>query len=107
VLKINNNEEIKNMIRENEIVILYFSNKVCGACEVIRGKVERILESYEKIKSIEVDGEENIELAAMNAVFSFPLLILYANGKETMRVGRNVDLLELENSIKRYYEMLF
>ena len=107
MLKINNNEEIKNMIRENEIVILYFSNKVCGACEVIRSKVERILESYEKIKSIEIDGEENIELAAMNNVFSFPLLILYVNGKETMRVGRNVDLIELENSIKRYYEMLF
>ncbi len=107
MLKINNNEEIKNIIRENEIVILYFSNKVCGACEVIRSKVERILESYEKIKSIEIDGEENIELAAMNDVFSFPLLILYVHGKETMRVGRNVDLIELENSIKRYYEMLF
>lgn len=107
MLKINNSEEIKNMIRENEIVILFFSNKVCGACEVIRSKVERILESYEKIKSIEIDGEENIELAAMNNVFSFPLLTLYVNGKETMRVGRNVDLIELENSIKRYYEMLF
>lgn len=107
MLRINNNEEIKNIIRENEIVILYFSNKVCGACEVIRSKVERILESYAKIKSIEIDGEENIKLAAMNDVFSFPLLLLYVNGKETMRVGRNVDLIELENSIKRYYEMLF
>jgi hypothetical protein len=43
----------------------------------------------------------------MNNVFSFPLRILYVNGKETMRVGRNVNLLELENSIRRYYEMLF
>lgn len=107
MLKINNNEEIKNMIRENEIVILYFSNKVCGACEVIRSKVEGILESYSKVKSVEIDGGEHIKLAAMNDVFSFPLLILYVNGKETMRVGRNVDLLELENSIIRYYEMLF
>ena len=98
---------MKNIIRENEIVILYFSNKVCGACEVIRSKVKKILESYSKVESIEIDGEENIELAAMNDVFSFPLLILYVDGKETMRVGRNVDLLELENSIKRYYEMLF
>ena len=107
MLKINNNEEIKNIITENEIVILYFSNKVCKACEVIRSKVEKILGFYAKIKSVEIDGEENIELSAINNVFSFPLLILYANGKETMRVGRNVDLLELENSIKRYYEMLF
>lgn len=107
MLKINNEEQIKNVIRENEMVILYFSNKVCGACEVIKAKVEKILESYEKIKSVEIVGEENIELAAMNNVFSFPLLILYVNGKESMRVGRNINLLELENTIKRYYEMMF
>lgn len=107
MLKINNEEQIKNTIRENEMVILYFSNKVCGACEVIKNKVGKILEFYSKVNGIEIDGEEHIEFAAMNNVFSFPLLILYVNGKETMRVGRNVNLLELEDTIKRYYEMLF
>lgn len=103
MLKVNNNEEVKNMINKNEIVILYFSNKVCGACEAIRSKVERILKSYSKVKNIEIDGEKQIELAAINNVFSFPLLILFVNGKETIRVGRNIDLFEFENIIKRYY----
>ncbi|MBU3072941.1 thioredoxin family protein [Clostridium estertheticum] len=107
MLRINSDEEIRNIISENEIVILYFSNKVCGACEVIKSKVERILESYSKVKSVNIDGEKQTEFAAMNNVFSFPLLILYINGKETIRVGRNVDLLELEKSINRYYNMLF
>ncbi|MBU3216542.1 thioredoxin family protein [Clostridium estertheticum] len=107
MLRINSDEEIRNIISENEIVILYFSNKVCGACKVIKSKVERILESYSKVKSVNIDGEKQTEFAAMNNVFSFPLLILYINGKETIRVGRNVDLLELEKSINRYYNMLF
>lgn len=107
MLKINNNEEIKNIIIENEMVILYFSNKVCTACEVIRNKVEKILELYPKVKSVNVDGEKQVKIAAINNVFSFPLLILYVNGKETIRVGRNVDFLKLEKSIKRYYDMLF
>ncbi|MBU3172719.1 thioredoxin family protein [Clostridium estertheticum] len=107
MLRINSDEEIRNIISENEIVILYFSNKVCGACEVIKSKVERILESYSKVKSVNIDGEKQTEFAAMNNVFSFPLLILYINGKETIRVGRNVDLFELEKSINRYYNMLF
>lgn len=107
MLQINNDEEITNLISKNKIVILYFSNKVCGACEVIKDKVQRILESYSNVKSIEIDSEKQIEFAAMNDVFSFPLLILYINGKETIRVGRNVDFLELEKSIKRYYDMLF
>ena len=107
MLKVNSNEEVKNMINENELVILYFSNKVCGACEAIRSKIERILKSYSKVKSIELEGEKQIELAAINNVFSFPLIILFVNGKETIRVGRNIDLFEFENIIKRYYEMLF
>jgi thiol-disulfide isomerase/thioredoxin len=107
VLKINSNEEIKSIISDNEMVILYFSNKVCGACEVIRDKVQSILELYSKVKFIDIDGEEQIQLAALNNVFSFPLLILYVDGKEVIRVGRNVNLLELEETIKRYYYMLF
>lgn len=107
MLNINNNEEIKNIISDNKMVILYFSNKLCGACEVIRNKVQNILEFYSKVKMIDIDGEEQLELAAMNNVFSFPLLILYVDGKEVIRVGRNVNLLELESIIKRYYNMLF
>lgn len=107
MLKINSNEEIKNIISDNEMVILYFSNKVCGVCEVIRNKVESILEFYPKVKMVDIDGEENMELAALNNVFSFPLLILYVDGKEVIRVGRNVNLLELEKTIKRYYDMLY
>lgn len=106
-MKINSNEEIKNIISDNEMVILYFSNKVCGVCEVIRNKVESILEFYPKVKMVDIDGEENMELAALNNVFSFPLLILYVDGKEVIRVGRNVNLLELEKTIKRYYDMLY
>lgn len=107
MLKIISNEEIKNIINENEMVILYFSNKVCGACSVIRNKLQSILDVYSKVKLIDIDGEEQIELAALNNVFSFPLLLLYVDGKEVIRVGRNVDLLELEKTIKRYYDMLF
>lgn len=107
MLKIYTNEEIKNIIIDNEMVILYFSNEVCGVCEVIRNKVYGILESYSKVKMVEINGEKQIDLAAINYVFSFPLLLLYVNGKETIRVGRNVNLLELEASIKRYYDMLF
>lgn len=107
VLIIRSNEDTKNIISENEMTILYFSNKVCGSCEVIRNKVQGIFKFYPKLNFIEIDGQEQIELAAQNNVFSFPLLILYVDGKEVIRVGRNVNLLELENTIKRYYDMLF
>ena len=33
--------------------------------------------------------------------------IINIDGKESIRVGRNVNLLDLENKIDRYYSMIF
>lgn len=98
---------INNKINNSEMMILYFSNESCGACEVIRDKLSNILKSYPKIDIIDINGEKERELAASKDVLTFPLLILYVQGKETIRVGRNVDLLDLEKNIKRYYKMIF
>ena len=103
---VNDNEEIKSIISDNKMVVLYFSNNICGACEVIGRKIEEILEAYTQVKLLGVDGENNIETAALYDVFSFPLMILFVYGKETIRVGRNVDFNELENNINRYYDMM-
>lgn len=43
----------------------------------------------------------------INSFINFTIINDFVNGKETIRVGRNVDLIELEKNIKRYYDMLF
>ena len=40
-------------------------------------------------------------------LFSLPILLLFVDGKETLRIGRNFDILEFKNSIHRYYNMIF
>lgn len=105
--EIKTNEEIVKLIKDNIMSVVYFSGEKCGACGVIKEKVERILEKYPKIQCGQVNGEVYPDLAANYGVFSVPVLLLYIEGKETIRVGRNVDLLELEGNIKRYYDMVF
>lgn len=104
---IKNENEVLNLIDSNEMCLIYFTGMDCGACEAIKIKVEKILTRFPKIKSAEINGEENIELAAKYGVFSLPILLFFIEGKESLRVGRNVDLLELERNIERYYEMIF
>ena len=89
------------------MAVIYFTGMDCGACEAIKFKVESILQTLPKIKSGEINGEKNPELAAKYDVFSLPIFLLFVEGKETIRIGRNVDLLELERNIERYYEMIF
>lgn len=105
--KLINENEIIDLINNNEISVVYFTGMDCGACEAIKFKIESILKELPQIKSGEINGEENLGLAAKYGVFSLPIFLLFIEGKESLRVGRNVDLLELERSIRRYYDMIF
>lgn len=105
--KVTSNEELKNIINNNKMVIVYFTGSSCGACEVIKVKVEDILKKYKEIESVEVNGEQNVDVAAAYGVFSLPIFLLYIEGKEFLRQGRNSDLLKLQGDIERYYNMIF
>ena len=105
--KLINENEIIDLISNNKMSVVYFTGMDCGACEAIKFKIESILKELPQIKSGEINGEENLGLAAKYGVFSLPIFLLFIEGKETLRVGRNVDLLELERSIRRYYEIIF
>ena len=105
--KLSNEKDIINLINDNKMAVIYFTGMDCGACEAIKYKVKSILKNLPEIKRGEVNGEKNLELAVKYDVFSLPVFLLFVEGKETLRVGRNVDLLEIERNIKRYYEMIF
>ena len=105
--KLISEEDIIKLINENKMSVIYFTGMDCGACEVIKFKIESILIESPNIKSGEINGEEHLKIAAKYGVFSLPIFLLFIEGKETLRVGRNVNLLELESQIKRYYEMLY
>lgn len=107
MIKVNNIDSINNEIKNNPMTILYFTGLDCGACEAIKFKVDKIVQNYNKIFAMELSGEEHLDIAAHFNVFSLPLLILYTEGKEVLRYGRSIDLLEFEKTIDRYYNLLF
>lgn len=105
--KLNTVEDVKEVISNNEMTVIYFTGMDCSACEVIKFKVEEILKKYDKIEACEIDGEQHRDICAEYGVFSVPIFLLFIDGKESIRVGRNVDLLDLESKIDRYYNMIF
>ncbi|GAB6168373.1 thioredoxin family protein [Clostridium carnis] len=104
---LNNKVEVEELIKNNKITIIYFSGTSCGACEVIKTKVEKMLVKYPNINAVEVNGVINQELAAEYSIFSLPILLLFVEGKEAIRFGRYFDILDFENNISRYYSMIF
>ena len=99
-------EEIQLAIKEHELLVLYFTGSACEACEVIKQKVEGILQKHPQVKGIEVNGGKHPVLATGYEVYTLPIMILFVQGKESLRLGRNLDLLEFERKIARYEEMI-
>ena len=100
---ITNQEEIKEQIKVHDLVVVYFTG---SACEVIKEKVESILAKYPKVKGVEVNGEKYPEVAIGFEVYALPLMILFVQGRESLRVGRNLDLREFEAKLIRYMKMM-
>lgn len=100
-------KEVYYIIENSNISVIYFTGRDCGACEAIKFKVKEILKMFPEIKGVEIDGENHPDICAEFNVFSLPLLILYVDKKESIRIGRNIDLLSLKMMIKRYYNIIY
>lgn len=104
--QVDTKEELNLAIKEKELLVVYFTGSACGACEVIKQKVESILAQHPSVKGIEVNGAVYPELATEYEVYALPIMLLFVQGKESLRLGRNLDLLDFERKIARYEEML-
>jgi len=98
---------IDELQRENDMVLVYFGSPSCGVCRDILPKLERMLENYSRIRAVRVETQSLPELSAGYGVFAIPVILLFIQGKETLREGGIISLTQLEPKIARYYGLLF
>lgn len=65
-----------------------------------------MLKKYEKIEFIKIDIDLNPKIASKYSVYTIPTILLFIEGKETIREARFISLLDLDNKINRYYNLL-
>jgi thioredoxin-like negative regulator of GroEL len=101
------NEAIEKLINDNEMVLAYFGSENCSVCSAVKPKVEEVLKNYPKIKSVEVDVEKSVRAAAAYNVFTIPVVLVFIDGKETIREARHISIQDIDHKVARYYSMLF
>jgi len=100
-------EEAERLISENPMTLLYLSRPDCGVCTAIRPKVEELLKQYPRINPGYIDLERVPEAAGRFSVYTIPAILVYAEGKETVREARYISMDDLEARIARPYGFLF
>lgn len=105
--KYDEKENIEKLKNHSDMLMVYFGDDSCSVCVSMKPKLIKMLESYPNIKFLNINPNENRKLAAEYNIFAIPVIILYIQGKETIREARIISLDNLEVKIKRYYEMLY
>ena len=99
-------EEAKIGIEQNRLYFLYLYGTNCSVCHALLPQVEEVLENFPQIKREKLNVHEIPEAAGAFSVFTIPVLLLYVEGKETIREARFVNIESLRSSLQRIVTML-
>jgi len=105
--KLNSIDAIKDFIRENKFVMVYFSSDGCNVCDDISPRIEEILKRHTKVVLGEVEVQNLPSVASIFGIFTIPTIIILLEEKEIVRQVRYINFLELEEKIQRFSEFVY
>lgn len=101
-------ENFNNYIKENAAVTVYFSGEYCSVCQVLKPKIhDAISENFPKMNFLEIKTEQFPKTCAELKIFSIPTILVYLDGKEFAKYGRNISIAQFIENTKRPYELFF
>lgn len=106
--EISNLASIQKIITSELAVLVYFNTQTCSVGEAFLPKVEKLIQkSFPNITFLTVDLNFSPEISAHYSAFVEPTILVFYDGKETIRKSRNISIYELEDAIKRPYKLIF
>ncbi|MFT5875688.1 MAG: thioredoxin-like negative regulator of GroEL [Clostridium sp.] len=103
---LNSINDIKDFIKDNKFVMLYFSSYGCNVCNDILPKIEELLRKYSKVVSAHIEVQDLPVVASVFGIFTIPTIIILLEGKEIVKQARYINFLELEEKIQRFSEFV-
>jgi len=104
----NSVKEIQETISKVDAVLFYFNTNSCSVGEAMEPKVFNLIKtSFPKIEFYTIDINFQPEISAYFNAFVEPTILVFFDGKETVRRSRNISIFELDETIKRPYQLIF
>jgi len=73
-------QELKNHVKNHEVVIVKFKAEWCGPCKQVAPHIKTLMETFNKINYVEVDVDDGSNIASYLKIRSIPTIISYVNG---------------------------
>ncbi len=94
--------------KENPAVMVFFSDESCNVGDALSPKLQKMLEeNYPEVKFLEVNVQLLPEARGFFNVFVIPTVLVYFDGKETIRYARHINIDKLKMEMSRIYDIMF
>ena len=103
---LNSIDDIKDFVKDNKFVMLYFSSEGCNVCDDILPMLEELLKKHSEVVSGHVQVQNLPTVASVFGIFTIPAIVLLLEGKEILRQARYINFLELKEQIQRFSEFV-
>lgn len=98
--------EIDEFTKSGNMRLLYLSRPDCGVCIALIPKIEEMIENFHNLEARYIDLDSIPEAAGKFSIFTIPGILVFIQGKETIRKARYVSIDELHGEIMRYSQLL-
>ena len=104
--KLQNSEVFSRKIQESPLLVVQFGSAQCAPCTAIEAKLDRFTQAFPEVQSVYVSVEKFPETAASQNVFTVPAVLVFAEGRLTLREAGYFSLDALLERVSRYAELL-
>jgi len=99
-------ESIDTLSKESEVLILQFGTSTCAPCVSIKEKIDMWSADYSNVNSRYISIEEYPDIAAEQGIFSAPTILVFVEGKLTIREAGYFSLEDIFMRVERYIKLL-
>lgn len=96
-----NREKIREKIKNNKKIILYYYADWCGMCTKISKDMDKLIDENKDIEIIKIDTEIEKDLKEEYNIEAIPTLILIKNQEEIDRIVEITDMEIIKEFIKK------
>lgn len=100
-------DELTALIERTPFLVAYFSRPDCGVCTALKPKIRDIVAGHDRAHFQYVNLDAVPEAAAQHSIFTIPGILVFVDGKETIREARYIDTETFAQQVARLYGLRF
>ena len=99
-------QEVKELIQNKKIAVVLCTMPSCGVCIPLKSKITEMFQEDMEIGLGAIDLDKAEEVKGAYQVYTAPIILFFAEGKEVKRYSAAISMSELKTTVERYRELL-